>query len=171
VLGYWYNITKFTCLTRAFDQPSIALRPAAVIRYRSTLIAGPPALMNAVVTVASPASTSPARISRQKPWANNVASVAPPGILASSRSARRCSAPRAGSSGSAGIVVPVSLLVGHHGGPDRTIASGQRMSPLRVIQTERREKAPGFSPTERPELTVGRQPDAPFTLRSLAGRL
>jgi hypothetical protein len=130
----------------ALDQPSIALRPA-VIRYRSTFIVGPPALINAVVTVASPASTSPPSISRQNPWANNVTSVAPPGILASSFSARCCSALRRGCSGGVGIVVPVRdrLLWDTTADLTELIVSCQRISPQRIIQTDRREKTPGIS--------------------------
>jgi hypothetical protein len=65
-------------------------RPASVILIRPTAIALPVSLC----AVASPARTSLASIWRVKPWTCMIASVAPNGLQASNRSARRCSPPR-----------------------------------------------------------------------------
>ena len=65
-------------------------RPTSVILIRPTAIALPVS----VCAVASPARTSLASIWRVKPWTCMTASVAPNGLQASNRSARRCSPPR-----------------------------------------------------------------------------
>ena len=65
-------------------------RPASVILIWPTAIALPVSLC----AVASPARMSVASIGRVKPWTCMIASVAPNGLQASNRSARRCSPPR-----------------------------------------------------------------------------
>src|SRR5215831_11060626 len=74
------------------DQPSIALRPAFVMRIRSTMIVRPRrALIGSVTTVASSASTRPESISTENPYATSNCSVRPRGAPASFFRARRCS--------------------------------------------------------------------------------
>src|SRR5260370_1247326 len=72
-LGHVPSLPRFY-----FGLPS-AFRPSSVILYRSTLIVAAPAFIVSVTTVASPASTSPASMSRLIPWAiMRSSSAAPP---------------------------------------------------------------------------------------------
>jgi hypothetical protein len=83
-------------------------RPASVILIRPTAIALPVSLR----AVASPARTSLVNIWRVKPWACMIASVAPNGLMASNRSARRCSPPRRRFRGLAVIVCDIAGIAG-----------------------------------------------------------
>jgi hypothetical protein len=72
--------------------PSSRVRPASVMRIRSTMIVTPRgSLMGSVTTVASSACTRPESISTEKPCAISKCSGRPRGVPASFSSARRCS--------------------------------------------------------------------------------